>query len=579
MSGIEQILDTAKKGLFVSRMAIQVTGHNIANVNTPSFSRQRLVLATANPMQSSPGMLGTGVEASEIERIFDRFISEQINHNEELAGKWKGMSDAFLSIEGIFNETYGYGLNHTLNEFWSAWQDLSGNPEGQAERANVIIKGESLALNLNQINSDISQSSKDLNAKIASLVVEINSIIDEMTQLNNKIAFIQSGGENPNDLLDQRDRLLRELSSKLGIDYFVSDDGKLAVFMARNGHTLVENITSYHLSLQTNSDGVYDIIWGNVNSTGDIAQSDGELGGLLKVRDIYMPDYIQRINEMTSALIFEVNTIHARGVGLDLFDSSITGSYQSSDGTLGGLDFGSRIEFSGKEFEIWVRDNSTQAMQKVTIDMSPFSDTSTLNDLSNDAVNGINKKIADAGLGGVISASAVDNRLRFQVAATHSFGFSGDTSHILAALGINTYFTGHDARDISMDDYIVDHREAITTARIDETTGEFGAGDNSNALIIAELQNQAIMSGGSETFDQYYASLVGDVGVKVREVDNGLKHQNILLDQLDTHKQSISGVSIDEEMIYLMKFQQAYVASARVIQQVDEMIDIIMNML
>ncbi len=467
MSNINGILNMGSRALLAQQMAIEVTGHNIANVNTPGYSRQRVNMETNEPVSS----FGTGVKATEIQRIYDQFLGDQINNESQNLGRWEAQKGALERVEMVFDESSGYGLNQAMSEFWNAWQDLANNPSGHTERVTLLAKSETLATTFNMTYSDLKQIQNDMDAGIKGTIKKINLAAEQIVNLNQKIPQAELNNQSANDYRDERDLLLKDLSSMIDISSFEDDEGKVTVLVG-NGKPLVENVNSWSLSTETNGSDLQDIVWndgnGNsVNITDNI--SGGKLKGWLEVRDVTVPDYLNRLDALAGSIIKEANDFHEDGFGLN--------------------------DSTGNEF-----------------------------------------------------------------------------------------FTGTSASDIAVHQDIIDDVNNIAAA------GSLAGvpGDNSNAITIANLQNGLdhddivvdattyIIDG--ETFDDFYNSLVSDVGSSVQKATINFDHQSAMADQLDNYRESVSGVSLDEEMVNLVKFQHAYEAAAKLISTVDEMLETVISM-
>jgi len=459
MSNILGLLDIGRGALLAHQKAISITGHNIANVNTPGYSRQRVNMATNPGLTSVPGQMGAGVRVSDIQRIYDQFLGSQINTESYNLGKWEAEKSSLERVEIVFDETTGFGLNQAMGDFWNAWQDLANNPEGHTERQVLVAKSEIMAETFNKISSDLNQQQNDIDSSIEGAVIEINTIAGQISDLNIKISDIEKSGQSANDLRDERDLLLKELSSMIDISTFEGNDGQVSVLVG-SGRPLVQPPYSLSLSTVTNASGHEDVVWvdrdGNtVDITNDI--SGGKLKGWLEVRDVKIEDYKARLDDLASSIITEVNNLHTAGFDLN--------------GAAGGA-----------------------------------------------------------------------------------------------------FFTGTSASDIAVDTNIINDVNLIAAS------GTGAPGDNSNAIAIANLQNGLLMSGGTTTYDDFYNSLVSDVGIDVQSAQMNYDHQTAMAASLDNYRESISGVSLDEEMVNLVKFQHAYDAAAKLISAVDEMMNTVMNM-
>jgi flagellar hook-associated protein 1 FlgK len=310
----------AGSALLTQQQAINITGNNIANVNTPGYSRQRLILSSRVVPYSALGVIGNGVNAVKVERIYDRFIGLQIYNESQSMGRWEAQKQILESVEVIFDESYGAGLNQAMNDFWNAWQDLSMNPTDQIERDVLISMSEIMATAFNQKYADLESAQHGIDANIKGGVEKINQLLAQVADLNQKIIQSETTVSTANEYRDQRDLVLRELSSLIDMNSFEDASGAVKVMLS-GGRTLVDGSFHRSLSTQTNlSTGLLDVLWvGSDGSTVDITRSiaGGKLQGWLETRDVTIEDYLTRLNDLASTLIQEVNNLHSTGFGLD----------------------------------------------------------------------------------------------------------------------------------------------------------------------------------------------------------------------------------------------------------------------
>jgi flagellar hook-associated protein 1 FlgK len=463
MSDINGVLSIAGQALITQQQAIHVTGHNIANVNTPGYSRQKLIMAPNVAFDSVVGIMGNGVSADEIERVYDRFLTAQINNEIQVMGRWDAQKQSVESLEVIFNETYGSGLNQAMSEFWNSWQALTNNPSGPTERQILVTRGQILTTTFNKLDADLSQAQQDLDRSIVGTIEDINELSVQLANLNQKIVSFETVTQTANDYRDKRDVVLRELAELIDINAYEDNDGAVSVLIA-NGRPLVSGSSVWQLSTETNGAGLQDVVWvdgaGNtVNINADIA--GGRLKGWLETRDSTIADLLNRLDTLAQTIMTEVNNLHQGGFDLN--------------GIAGQLFFDGSATAAGIE------------------------------------VN----------------------------------------ANIIADL-----------------DLIAAASDPLTVP-----------GDNRNAIDIANLQHQLAMSGNTATFSDYYSTLVRDVGNEVLQADSYHTHQSEMVAQLDNYRESISGVSLDEEMINLLKFQNAYAAAAKLVSASDEMIKTVIQMI
>ncbi|MDY6949945.1 MAG: flagellar hook-associated protein FlgK [Thermodesulfobacteriota bacterium] len=461
MANITGILNVAKGALSTQQRAIDVTGHNIANVNTPGYSRQRATMVTNDPISSSNGPIGAGVNVQEIKRIYDRFLENQITTENANLGRWEAQKGGLEKAEMVLSASSGYGLGEAMGAFWNAWQDLANNPSGLTERLVLSAKGQTLANSLNTAHADLIRIQQDMDKNVEATVTEINRVTDQIADLNSKIAQIEGKGHNANDLRDKRDLMLSELS--LMVDVSTSEDSDGSVIVAlRNGRTLVQNDRSWHLSTHNNASGLQTITWddGSGNAV-DITHtiSGGKLKGWIEVRDVLVPGYLAGLDELANHIIEGVNSLHIQGFGLD------------------------------------------------------------------------------------------------------------------ASTG-NAFFNGTSASDMAVDPGILLDINLIAAAG----SAAGVPGDNTMAIAIADVQNALTMNGDTTTFDDFYHSMISTLGTDVQAAVTRFDHETEMVTRLDSYRESVSGVSLDEEMLNLIKFQHAYEAAARLITTVDELMETIIAM-
>ena len=566
MSDIYGVLSIGSKALRVQQKGIHVTGNNIANVNTPGYTRQRLNLANDVPLSSSIGPLGSGVQAIAVERVYQRFLGVQINNETQGLGRWESYQDTLKRVEMIFDESGGYGLNHVMSEFWNAWQDLSNDPAGQTERTILVAKSEMLALTFNKNYQDLQALQKDFDAMIRATVEDINQLAQEIVDLNQKIIQIESGRQYAaNDYRDQRDLALKELASLIDISSFEAADGSVSVSVA-SGHVLAEGTHSHALSTRQNAFGLLDITWPDPNAnlitiTDNIA--GGKLKGWLDARNFDIRNFMIRLDNLAQTIMQEVNTLHANGYGLD-------GST--------GNDF-----FTGAATASGILDS----VLTITAEQGGAGNLNI--ELSAGGTAGAETVTADPVTGDIRIAieDGVSTRAQIAVALQAHPSIAsvvvGAPPNAAWTLGTGTDSVtltgGSSAGGIQVNLNIVNDMNMIAAAQGYDLVPGDKPGDNGNAIAVVNLQNSLSMNGSSATFDAYYNSLVSDVGLAVQQAGSYFDHQSDMVQHLENYRESVSGVSIDEEMINLVKFQNAYQAAAKLITTADEMMQSVLNML
>ncbi|MED4350966.1 flagellar hook-associated protein FlgK [Schinkia azotoformans] len=228
-------LETARRGMMTQQAALYVTGHNIANANTPGYTRQRVNFETTEPYPPAsrnrpqiPGQMGTGVQAGDIQRIRDSFVDTQFRGENSKLGFWQAKAEMLTQMEDIMNEPSDTGLAKSMDEFWNSLQDLAVQPQNNGARRVVRQRGIALANTFNYMYNSLKAVQKDYRNEIDISETQINSLLRQINQLNKQIGSIEPHGYLPNDLYDERDRLVDELSSLVNIKVEVKPSGGLA---------------------------------------------------------------------------------------------------------------------------------------------------------------------------------------------------------------------------------------------------------------------------------------------------------------------------------------------------------------
>ena len=553
-ANIFSVLNTAKLGLQTNQTAIEITGHNIANVQTEGFSRQEVTLEVNRPRRVGLAFLGTGVRATNVTRDFDQFLFNQILGESSTLGNFDIRNTFFQRLETIVNESSGVSLNKAMSDFFIAFDDLASNPTNLAARSGVLSAAGTLTTVFNQLGSSLLQQRTNLDDAVAAEVTAINGMLDEVAELNRSIIAIENGNTQANDLRDQRDLLIKKLSKKIDVHLIDTNDNNTTLTLA-GGSPLVVGTTVFQLGIQANSDnrGLRDILvnnpaGGTTNVTTEI--QGGELRGLLDMRDVETRSLIDQLDRLAAGLMEQVNSVHLQGVGLD--------------GSSGNLFF----ETLTPKVNIGSQNVGTGVV--------------TATNASPSTVNVDKFQIRFTGAGTFDLFNLTTNQV------TGSFAFAAGVP-LNVANGLAVTITGApvagDTVDISISEDAAMNM-AVSSAVLNNTdkiaAGLSGTGDGQNALDISNLQNLLVFSSGaftpgsgSATFDDFYNSLVSSLGAGSRSSKTVLKQQEGVMLQLDAQRESISGVSLDEEMVNLIKFQQAYAASARMITVIEEMFDVL----
>jgi flagellar hook-associated protein 1 FlgK len=300
-------LEIGGRSLNAYKSAITITGHNIANVETPNYTRQRPEL---EPALSETGIL-SGVDLDAVTRERDKFAD--LRYRDQLArfGRWDAQTGYLEQVEGIVGELGEGSLTDLMSRFWNGWHDLADSPESDATRVSLVQAGIALTEKLNEIGSSLGAVQSNINGMIEEKISRVNLLLDEVADLNVRITSLIRNDGNPSDLQDRRETVLDELSKLVGISYSESED--MTVTVRIGGMTLVELGEKTGLLFQETSTG-YSI---TLQDNTPVQISSGEIGGLVELRDDKVGEILERINGMAESLIQAVNDLHSSGYGLD----------------------------------------------------------------------------------------------------------------------------------------------------------------------------------------------------------------------------------------------------------------------
>jgi flagellar hook-associated protein 1 FlgK len=600
MSALGAIFNIAGSALSVQKYGIEVTSNNIANVNTPGYTRQSPMLQPAPTERIGNLILGRGVSFEGVAGISDEFVETRLRDQGSKASFFSSQQDYISQIEQIFSTGSDADVSSLMSEFWNSWHDLANLPSGTAERRVLSEKSLQLTEGFNRVNIQMNDLVQDIDNHLDAGVKDVNLITSELADLNQQIVALETSGKTAHALRDQRNTKLNELAGFMNISSFELDTGALTI-MTANGIDLVRDNRSFDLSIKDDIlllAGSGDQEW---NITDQV--TGGRIGGWLDMRNNVIPGFLTDLNETAEALIWQVNEQHSQGVGLEKL-TTVTGDYEfdptaaadlTTKLTESGLAFGDRIETDDSNptgITIWVYDENGQPVDS-DVDSTPdvidgfrinITEDMTLQDLLN-AFNPPAGDPTDDPVPHIKAEITADNR--FQITADvagYSFAFSDDTSHVLAALGINTFFKGDDAATMAVSDDVKNGGPYIAAGTIGEG-GAHARGDNRNATAIADLQYTSMRIGSDQgntgvldtTTENYFHTLLGGIGITGSGMAMEKENSEVIHAQLSKIRESISGVSLDEEMVSLMAFQAAYSAAAKLITTADEMLDTLLR--
>lgn len=569
MGSLFSTLNIARSGLAAAQIQLDVTGHNIANVNKTGFSRQRAELVTRVPISRPWGQMGTGISVSDIIQIRDQFLDDLYQNQVANLGNSEIRAEFYQMIEGVFLEPGPNGLSARIDEFFNAINEFSTNVESIPVRISVISEASELADALNTMSDQLYKLRTNANTEIISFVPEINSMAERIASINQQIAVLEVNGTSANDLRDDRNVLLDQLAKIVNIDTRERGDGQVDVLISGqslvNGGVALELEAVRNAALDPDRNDLVDVRF--VNTGQKLNVLNGELFGALEMRDDTLVDIDADMDAIAATLIEQINKIHGQASGLSNYSGTLRSSNAVTDPAVALSAAGLPYTVSPGSFEIHVFDESTVPPTPVggtpvTINVTALT---TLDDIA-------------AQLNAVPNITAsVDTQGFLSITTDPGFSFSNanDDTNIFAALGLNGLFQGFDAATISINATITDNPELLASRF---STDPLDTGDNTAALAMLGVQTGLYFDGNTATISEFYESVVVQIGVEARANGQSLAVEQAFVANIERRRQEVSGVSLDEEVTLMIQYQRAFEASARVISVADRMLESLLTM-
>jgi flagellar hook-associated protein 1 FlgK len=588
------VLNVGSRALQTSQLGIDITGQNVANADIAGYSRKRINQTTLYAYDSAYGQMGLGAAVVNIERMRNTFLDTQIRKQNSEVGYFAEVTSSFNRMEAILCEPSDLGIMYYLDEFFSSWQNLANNPEDLSARTMVRTNAEVMIDNFRKAATELANLRQQKNDEIPMRVNRVNQLSYEIMNLNQEVASVEIGNQNANDSRDRRDLLLKELSMLIEINVIENDLGQVTVTTA--GSVLIA--PSYMQSLEVTttsremSDGtmIRDVGIRFSESKLEFMPTGGQLRGLIDSRDIYIPEYQKKLDDFAAAIVQTINEAHLKGYnlqgysGFNFFDPDYTtaatmriapaiatnvqniAAATAHQSEIAGKN---RINVAGTVITPGVGDPSDPDYQPPVIDPGyKFGDqpVQLIRDPDSDIPVHARNIIADTVTVVVKTRNGVPLMPHDRIVLVEGVDYRIDYT-------FGTFQMLHDGYD--NEEFEIDFQYHVG--------GFKGPGDNSNALLIAELRNALTMTPDSignstATFAEYFSSVIGRLGLNTNQAQSNLQTRIFLAEQYEAQQDMIAGVSLDEEMANLIRFQHTYTAAARLITTVDRMLETLLNM-
>ena len=698
------LMNVGKTALNAAQAWISVTGSNIANADTEGYTRRYVDQRDAGTLVAKPGGEGLGVNAQQVLRYFNSFLESSYVRQSTNSARWDEQENIMGTLESLFNESNRAGISSSMNAFFTAWQKLAQRPGDTASREDLLSYADNLCDMLGNTSASVKALQSQMDVSINQSVSRVNELAKSIASLNKQInATTVDGVSNPNDLLDQRDQLVREMATYVDVKTMDSGGGNFTVALT-TGQPLVQGVNTNDLEIRepraenrlsvgspytgsiqydgsdsheytidivsggnagpagtagnptfrvsldggktwlrdengneqhyeisstgTSTDPVqvknlkisfdstsnftvgdkFDIIpktglyWieptrGPQNVTPQVGfdgtdtagrVSGGKLTTYFNIRDDNCGRYMDELDATAKSLIWEVNRIHSQGAGTSLFDFA-QGQQGVSNTTvpLGSaqavLPESSRLQAGNVNFYFYDK-TSGDYVSSGQLDFSAITPGTPNFDPSkhslDDVVSAINSSFP-----GKLTATIQDGKLGLNTAAGSNlqFALGTDSTGMMAALGVNTFFTGTTASNIATSKQLHDNENYIAAGQVNGQQ-QINKGDNATATAIGKLASTNVSistawkTTSNQTIGQYYASLVTTVGADTRLAKTNSEYHSALTSDLSEQVSSASGVNLDEEMANLIKYQHSYTAAAKLITTADQMLQTLLGL-
>jgi flagellar hook-associated protein 1 FlgK len=626
------IFNIGVSGLNAAQAGVLTTSHNIANASTPGFSRQRVQQTTAIPLYTGAGVFGQGASVETVTRVYDKYLAAQLLAAQTNSSEADSHLAQINQIDNLLADPNA-GLSPALSSFFNGLQEVAANPASVPARQALLAAGQSLAARFQSIDQRLREVRSGINSQIGDQVSIINSYAQQIADINLNLVRAQaSGNGNPaNDLLDQRDQLVADLNKQVRVTTLVQGDGTLSVFIG-NGQPLVVGTTVNKLAAVAAPDDPEKTVVATVNGSGtaiilpDSLLTGGALGGLLAFRSQSLDSVQNALGRISLTLAQNFNDQHQLGqdltgaLGGNFFDVSLAGptvrantantgsgaptATISSVSALTTSDY--TLTYTGANYTlVRLSDNTSQTFASLpqTVDgvdialgtWAPAAGDSVLIQPTRAGAGNLALAVTDARN----IAAAAPIRTSAALANTGTASINGGTVNAppppdpnltqtvtltftgAGTFDVNGVGTGNPSGvayttggNITYNGWTV---QITGTPRIGDvftvSANAGGVADNRNAVLLGNLQSATTVAGGTASYQSAYSQVVAQVGNKAREVSVASKAQQSLADQAQSARDQISGVNLDEEAANLLRYQQAYQASAKMLDIATKLFD------
>ncbi len=609
--GVFDALGIGYSGLTTAQSGINTTSHNISNVNTPGYSRQRVEQKANYPMDKEPGMVGTGVRVEEIVRQHDEFVYGRYKSANASLANSEYAESTLQEISSYFTDLDGKGIADDLKSFFNSWSKLSQYPDDDAAKLVTVDAMDRLAGDLRQTDSNLKSVESRLNEDLVDSVGRVNDLAKQIVELNKQINKVENiPHQHANDMRDERDRLELDLAKMVNISVYkgnIDINGKRMQTDAGNayniniaGHNIVDGVTFHPLELAPATDNTpYKSVYikdHNQQRT-DITDKlkGGKIGAIIDIRgDGYdkvtgkaihskLQNYMDKLDSFAKTFTQRVNGIYASVAQPKLQSVDLTDI--TKDTPLGEV---ADLKPGGFDLKVYDSNGQVVATRSITIDaattLDGANDTNSIvaqinrnlddngdNDGTNDLDDLFEASVTVAGGVPAFSITPKDSNSAYRIALEENgTGFGGWS-------GVNRLFEGSSAKDIRLRSDIAANPASLAASKADIT----GSSDLADAMISLQYEKLDFRnpdeSVTQQSVEEYYRYTVADIAEDTQNASRSKDAADLLTKTVSEQMQAVSGVDMDEELMNLMKYQTAYQASAKIVTTVDQMLNTLLG--
>jgi len=637
---VADLFTSALSGMNAAQLGLATTEHNIANASTPGFSRQQIVLGSRAGQQSGSGFIGQGVDVTGVRRIYDEFLNTQVQLEQNRASYLSTYHTSLQQIDNLVADPVA-GASPAIQGFFDALNGVANNPESVPARQTLLSNAQFVVNRFQSIDQRLTDIANGLTSQIASSVNTVNSYAKQIAALNGNIKRLTAlgQGQQPNDLIDQRDLLIGKVNQEIKTTALKNSDGTVSVYIGNGQPLVVDEQAMQLLTVQSPSDpGKVEVVYNNNGKTSALQQSSlqgGNLGAYFDFRDQSLEPSRNALGRVALGMAASINQQNQLGQDLNgasggnLFNAvsprvdrntnndpasgvpsvtianiaglttsdyqlkfdgakytllrlsdNVTTSYATLPQTVDGMTINAPVPVAaGDSFMIRPTANAARDIALVTNDAARIAAAAPMRTAAALANSGT----ANISSGTVNAPPPADANLRNDVTITFidstHFTVTDNTAATVLVAAPGTLYDPNVGATLSFNGWTTQISGSPVVGDVFNVVANTNAtGDSRNVLLMAGLQTQNLMANGTASLQGVYGQLVGDVGAKTQEFGLISQAQDNMLAQTVASQQAVSGVNLDEEAANLIRYQKAYQAAAKAMQIAQTMFDAILAM-